>query len=365
MILEFTVRDTGIGIPPDRVTRLFKAFSQVDSSTTRKYGGTGLGLAICQRLCDLMGGAIRVESTPGAGSEFVFTIKTEPAAVGNDSGLPPLPAPLRDGGVLCIETHPVTQARLRALFEKWGAPCTIVDHAGAAVLAAAKLKRPPALVLLDSGETDAAAPLAEIASVPGARLAMFPFGQISPMAPTDGPSFASVSKPLRTTALTHAIATLFNPVAAAAAAAAKVSERPIAEEFPLEVLLAEDNAVNQKVALRFLDRLGYRADAVANGLEVLKALESRRYDLVLMDLQMPELDGIEASRQIRARFSANRQPKIIALTANAMQGDREACLAAGMDDYVTKPVKMHEIAAAIRRQFGAPAATATRPRVIG
>ena len=127
--------------------------------------------------------------------------------------------------------------------------------------------------------------------------------------------------------------------------------RPIAEEIPLSVLLAEDNAVNQKVALRFLERMGYNADAVGNGLEAVNAFQTRNYDLVLMDLQMPEMDGLEASRRIRRTLPAERQPKIIALTANAMQGDREICLDAGMDDYISKPVKMHEIVAAIRRQF--------------
>jgi PAS domain S-box-containing protein len=362
-MLEFTVRDTGIGIPADRVGRLFKAFSQVDSSTTRKYGGTGLGLAICQRLCELMGGAIRVQSASGTGSEFIFTIQTESAPVFADLGLPPLPAALRDAGVLCIEPQPVTQARLAVLFEKWGAPCTVV--AGVEAALAAARARPPGLLLFDGGETGQPSVLPALAPIACPRLIMFPFGQLPPTAPDEVHPVASVSKPLRTTALTHAIATIFNPVAAAAAAAAKKADRPIAEEFPLEVLLAEDNAVNQKVALRFLERLGYRADAVANGLEVLSTLESRRYDLVLMDLQMPEMDGLEASRQIRSRLPADRQPKIIALTANAMQGDRETCLAAGMDDYVTKPVKMHEIAAAIRRQFGQPAIKSGPSQVIG
>ena len=147
----------------------------------------------------------------------------------------------------------------------------------------------------------------------------------------------------------------------ALAPVAKAGERPLAAEFPLSVLLAEDNPVNQKVATRFLERLGYRADCVVNGLEAVVALNQRHYDLVFMDLQMPEMDGLEASRRIRG-LPLERQPKIVALTANAMQGDRELCLAAGMDDYVTKPVKMHEIAAAIRRQFGTPVTT---PETIG
>jgi PAS domain S-box-containing protein len=365
LILEFTIHDTGIGIPADRLDRLFKAFSQVDSSTTRKYGGTGLGLVICQRLTELMGGGIRVESAAGQGSSFIFTIQTEAAPVGSDTGLPALPAPLRQGTILCIEDHPVTQARLRTLFEKWAAPCIIVPDARAALAAAATLGTPPALLIVDGGEAGSPAPLAQLGSIHCPRLVMYPFGQTSPSAPGDGQLFASTTKPLRTASLVQAIGSLFNPNMAAAVAGSKTAERPIGEEIPLEVLLAEDNAVNQKVALRFLERLGYRADAVANGIEVLTTLERRRYDLVLMDLQMPEMDGLEASRQIRARFPVERQPKIIALTANAMQGDRELCLAAGMDDYISKPVKMHEISAAIRRQFGPASEKPAAPQMIG
>ena len=373
-LLEFTVRDTGIGIPADRVDRLFKAFSQVDSSTTRKYGGTGLGLAISQRICQLMGGAIRVESAPGTGSAFIFTLKTEPAALTPDTGLPPLPAPLRGGTVLCVEDHPLTQARLRSLFERWGTACVVVDTITAALAATAQLTRPPALLVLESDETESPSPLAALAALAAIkcpRLILFPFGQTAPTppepadraAPDDDLPFASTSKPLRTTPLVHAVISLFNP--ASATTHAKAADRPLAEEFPLDVLLAEDNAVNQKVALRFLERMGYRADAVGNGLEVLSTLGTHRYDLILMDLQMPEMDGLEATRQIRTRFPADRQPKIVALTANAMQGDREACLAAGMDDYISKPVKMHEISAAIRRQFGKRAGTRRAPQVIG
>ena len=365
IMLEFTVQDTGIGIPSDRIDRLFKAFSQVDSSTTRKYGGTGLGLAICQRLCELMGGGIHVESAPGQGSSFIFTILTEAAPVTPDNGLPALPSQLRSGTILCIEDHPVTQARLRTLFEKWGTRSVIVPDASSAIEAAAQLKQGPALVIVDGGDNEFPTPLESIGALKCPRLLIYPFGQTAPSAANDGQLFASTSKPLRTASLIQAIGSLFKPNVATAVFGTKPAERPISEEFPLEVLLAEDNAVNQKVALRFLERLGYRADAVANGLEVLTTLKARRYDLVLMDLQMPEMDGLEASRQIRARFPAERQPKIIALTANAMQGDREMCLASGMDDYISKPVKMHEISAAIRRQFGKPEEGPKLPQMIG
>ncbi|HVU32424.1 MAG TPA: ATP-binding protein [Opitutaceae bacterium] len=350
-VVEFTVRDTGIGIPADRVDRLFKAFSQIDSSTTRKYGGTGLGLAICQRLTQLMGGDIRVESSPGQGSAFIFTLRTTAATESSDPGLPAVPAALREGTVLCIEDNFVTQARLRTMFKKVDVDCIIMPDARSALTAAASLPKPPVLIVVDGGDVEGAISLESLTSVVCPRLVMFPFGQTPPEAPTEGPPLASTSKPLRTGAFFHAIASLFQPALSGAFAAPQPAERPIGDEIPLEVLLAEDNPVNQKVALRFLERLGYRADAVANGLEAVTAVENRRYDLVLMDLQMPEMDGFEATRQIRTRLSAERQPKIVALTANAMQGDRDMCLAAGMDDYISKPVKIHEIAAAIRRHF--------------
>ncbi|MBI5692434.1 MAG: response regulator [Verrucomicrobia bacterium] len=176
---------------------------------------------------------------------------------------------------------------------------------------------------------------------------------------------ASVSKPIRSNAFYQAVVGVFHSRPDGRDRGLPAAAPPIGEEIPLEILLAEDNLVNQKVALRFLDRLGYRADAVANGLEAVTTLENRRYDLVLMDVQMPEMDGYEATRQIRSRLPAARQPKIIALTANAMQGDRELAFAAGMDDYISKPVKMHDIAAAIRRHFGKPATTSRDRQTIG
>ncbi len=356
--LEFAVRDTGIGIPPDRLNRLFKAFSQVDSSTTRKYGGTGLGLAISQRLSTLLGGIIRVESTVGAGSSFIFTIETEAAA------LPPETPPsaglraLRDRIVLCVEDHPTTGRRLRGLLEPLGVRLVLARDATEAMVMAKNLPQPPALVVIDGDETSGHSPLETLSALRAPRLLMLPFGQTPPVPPADMLPFGTVFKPFKNSSFLHALSVLFNagpaPVSFSGSSSAFV--RRVADEFPLDILLAEDNAVNQKVAIRFLDRLGYRADAVGNGLEVLSTLENRFYDLVLMDLQMPEMDGLEASREIRKRFPADRQPKIVALTANAMQGDRELCLKAGMDDYVSKPVKLHEIEAAIRRLFSRSAA---------
>jgi PAS domain S-box-containing protein len=361
--LEFAVRDTGIGIPADRLDRLFKAFSQVDSSTTRRFGGTGLGLVICQRLAQLMGGDIRVESTPGVGSAFIFTITTETAALNNAAlpSLPPLPAALQSAPVLIVEPHPLARAHLRHCFERWGATCLTASDATGAISLSANLPVQPGLLVVTGGETGDPGATDLLAALVCPRLAIFPFGQTAPAAPANFlASFGALPKPVKHAALYQAVVSMFEGVGRTVSPFAKTTERPLADEFPLSVLLAEDNPVNQKVATRFLERLGYRSDCVVNGLEALEALNSRHYDLVLMDLQMPEMDGLEASRHIR-KMRLERQPKIIALTANAMQGDRDLCLSAGMDDYVTKPVKIHEIAAAIRRQFEPAAA----PQTIG
>ncbi len=353
MRLEITVQDTGIGIPPDRIDRLFKAFSQVDSSTTRKYGGTGLGLAICQRLCQLMNGDIRVESALGKGSTFTIAIMTDAAQRPAEVTAPSFSGvELKGAMALCIEDNPITRARLRTLFDSLGATCVFANEPESAVEIASNLPNPPAIVILDLPEFESQRALDLTAEIKSPRLILFRLGQTPPAAPKDGLPYATVSKPIKTVSFLQALALLGNRSGnGGIVVQTRHEDRPIAEEIPLTVLLAEDNAVNQKVALRFLERMGYSADAVGNGLEVLQAFQNRNYDLVLMDLQMPEMDGLEASRRIRRTLPADRQPKIIALTANAMQGDREICLDAGMDDYISKPVKLHEIVAAIRRQF--------------
>ena len=360
--LEFAVRDTGIGIPPERMIRLFKAFSQVDSSTTRRYGGTGLGLAICERLCQLMGGSIRAESETGKGSTFIFTIETEkaePAADADEAAA--IPPSLRGASVLCVEDNPTTQRRLKATLEAWGLRAAIAPDAESALRLAANMPAQPALLLVDQGPNTGASPLQALTAIPCPALALVPTGR-SPVRPAGVRRFGSVTKPLKSSALLQAIVRLFQPEGESPAPVLAVEPARLAEEIPLKVLLAEDNAVNQKVAVGLLNRLGYRTDVVANGLLAIAALQKQRYDVVFMDLQMPYMDGLEASRQIRREFPPARQPKIVAITANAMQGDRDLCVVAGMDDYIAKPVKLNEIAAVIRRLFPKPQSAAPQVR---
>jgi CheY-like chemotaxis protein len=312
-----------------------------------------------------MGGDIRVESGRGQGTSCIFTIETTAAPANSSSGLSTTPEPLRGGWVLCVEDHPVTQARLKVLVENWGIECVVVSDASAALELVRHRPRPPALLVVDVAESiDAPSPLESLSSIKCPCMLLAPFGQTPPPIAADGQPCANTTKPIRSISFILGVVGLFQSVARGANGGSSMPERPIAEDIPLEVLLAEDNAVNQKVALRFLERLGYRADAVANGLEAVTTLQNRHYDLVLMDLQMPDMDGFEATRQIRRRLPSTRQPKIVALTANAMQGDRELCVASGMDDYISQPVKMHEIAEAIRRHFGKSAETSPAPQLI-
>jgi PAS domain S-box-containing protein len=356
--LEFTVRDTGMGIPAERLHRLFKAFSQVDSSTTRRFGGTGMGLAICERLCVLMGGGIRVESTEGEGSAFIFTLLTDPTEIPADYDFsPPLPGELAEAPVVLVGLHPLNERRLLGMFESWGATCFAASSAAAAADLIAGAECKPGLLVWDcplGGEIPEEGPLGT-AICP--RLWLVPVGH-SPMHRTAVPKVETAAKPMKTHAVMQAVTSLFSAAAATSASAATPGEPaaslPLGEHIPLRIVLAEDNPVNQKVALGLLARLGYRADVVTNGRAAADLALSGQYDLVLMDLQMPEMDGLDASREIRRKLPAGTGPKIIALTANAMTGDKELCRAAGMDDYIAKPVKLTDMAAAIRRQFSAP-----------
>ena len=356
--LTFSVRDTGIGIPKDRIDRLFQSFSQVDASTTRRYGGTGLGLAISQRLTELMGGRIHVTSEVGVGSEFTFTIRVpvaeSPVRTRRDlSGVQPS---LSGRRVLVVDDNATNRRILTAHLEGWGmqpratgSPLEALDWVRA--------REPFELGVLDMHmpEMDGLAlarAIREVASATALPLILFTsLGRRE--ADAEGGGFAAyLNKPIKPSQLFDALVSVLPEAAVDAPQPRVVPRRELDPEMgrrhPLRVLLAEDNVVNQKLALRLLEQMGYRADLAANGLEAIDAVDRQTYDVVLMDVQMPEMDGFEASREINRRWPADR-PRIVAMTANAMQGDRELCEAAGMDDYVAKPIRIEELVAALER----------------
>src|SRR5581483_11148440 len=356
--LTFTVRDTGIGIPADRLDRLFQSFSQVDASTTRRYGGTGLGLAISQRLARLTCGTITVRSEPGAGSEFSFTIPAQagevPERAHRDlSGEQPV---LRGKRVLVVDDNATNRRIATVHLDTWGMRARATESPLEA-LEWLKGGEGFDLAILDMHmpEMDGVSLARAIRSLPAAAglpLILFTsLGRREAHAEDEG--FAAyLHKPIKPSQLFDALASVLADqpvhVAARAPGTGPVIDPELAERHPLRILLAEDNVVNQKVALRLLAQMGYRADVAANGLEAIEAVARQTYDVVLMDVQMPELDGFEASREIN-RCWREARPRIVAMTANAMQGDRELCAAAGMDDYVAKPIRIEELVAALRR----------------
>ncbi len=361
-VLHFSVRDTGLGLPPDRMHRLFQSFSQVDASTARKYGGTGLGLAISKRLAELMGGTMWAESegVPGRGSTFHCTIQAEPApqlmAVHRDlAGAQSQLAGLR---LLIVDDNATNRRILTLQTQKWGLLPRDTESARQALEWVARGDPFDAVILdMHMPEMDGLALAAELRKLrPAAALPLVLFTSLGRReASADGLEFAAhLTKPLKPSQLFDMLNNLFaarlsgpaRPAAPAKAAAPEYDAR-LAERHPLRILLAEDNAVNQKLALRLLGQMGYRADVAGNGLEAIEAVERQPYDVVLMDVQMPEMDGLEASRQITRRWPRGERPRLIAMTANAMAGDREMCLAAGMDDYLTKPIRVGELVAAL------------------
>ncbi len=367
--VHFTVRDTGIGIPPDRFDRLFKSFSQADAATTRRYGGTGLGLAICQRLCELMGGRIWAESEVGKGSTFHVTIVAEavPAPVRAlwQSGHPQL----RGRRALIVDDNRTNRRILKLQTERWGMHAR-ETHSPLEALEWIRRGDPYDVALLDyqMPDMDGIALAGEMRALRGAEalalILLSSIGQSLPAAHREAGFAAVLSKPLKLSLLHDRLLEIFGESRELPApTVCEASREAVTPTIPLRILLAEDNAINQKVALRLLERLGYQADVVANGHEVLDRLDRASYDVVLMDVQMPGMDGLEASRAICARRPPRQRPRIIAMTAEAMEGDRERCLAAGMDDYVVKPVSLDGLRRALgqcrpltteRRSEGAP-----------
>jgi CheY-like chemotaxis protein/HPt (histidine-containing phosphotransfer) domain-containing protein len=351
--LHFAIRDTGIGIAEDRLSRLFESFSQLDASTTRRYGGTGLGLAISKRLAELMGGTIWVESRVGEGSAFHFTIEAEEApapAPAHERGAPPQ---LQGRRILIVDDNPTNRHILRRQAESWGMQVRETAYPAQAM---EWIRRgdPFDLAILDMQmpDIDGVTLAAEIRRFHDAHslpLVMLTSLGSREEVPGSMEFAACLTKPVKPSQLYDTLMNVFGTAPALMQAPGPRERRDgqLAERLPLRILVAEDNIVNQQLAVLLLKKIGYRADVAANGLEVLEALGRETYDVVIMDVQMPEMDGLEATRRIHQRWPAGRRPHIIAATANAMQEEREACLAAGMDAYLSKPIRLEYLVTAL------------------
>jgi two-component system, sensor histidine kinase and response regulator len=347
--VRFEVVDTGIGITAEAQARLFQPFVQADTSTTRQYGGTGLGLAISHRLTEAMRGTIGVRSEPGRGSTFWFTV---PFAT---TGAPPSVAPLRARRVLVVDGQEVVRAAVVAQLQGWN---VAADEAADGVAAMDRLRaeaergRRYDVALVGRAEAGALAQAVALdPTLAGmAIVGLSPWGQRTPI--TGAGIAGTLTKPVRPSQLREALLRALDADGVPARGAA-TTPTPAAAAGPvrsLHILVAEDNVVNQRLAARMLEKAGHRADLVGNGQDAVAAIGRACYDLVLMDCQMPQLDGFEATRAIRvAEAGSDRHVPIVALTANAMEGDRERCVAAGMDDYLSKPFTKQALAAVLER----------------
>jgi CheY-like chemotaxis protein len=340
------------------MSRLFQSFSQADSSTTRKFGGTGLGLAISKRLAEMMGGEMHVKSEGiGKGSTFIFSIKAEPTQIQErklERELKGIQSLLQGKHVLIVDDNATNRRILALQTEKWG-------------MSPRATERPQeALDWIRNGQTfDLAILDLQMPEIDGITLTRdirklrdektLPIILLTSLGRreigADDLEFAAyLTKPLKPSALYDALTNLFAGTVSAphVDSARPVLDPELGRRHPLRILLAEDNAVNQKLALRLLDQMGYRADVASNGLEAIESIERQTYDVILMDVQMPEMDGLEATRQIVAKWPTNH-PRIIGLTANALEGDREKCIEAGMQDYISKPIRVEELISALER----------------
>jgi CheY-like chemotaxis protein/HPt (histidine-containing phosphotransfer) domain-containing protein len=336
-----SVRDTGIGISPERLRSLFQPFTQGDVSTTRKFGGTGLGLAICRKLAAAMNGRTWAESKEGEGSTFYFSFRARPQRDASEQRL----VDLAGKRIVLVSNRPDVLTSME------GAAVPL------SVLPACYPSPGPALPLLREAKIDAlvadaalgANALDTLVEAAKGRVPLVLLTRASARDRVDDRRFASsLHLPVRRADLRRALQNAFGE-RTTRSDPPSIQIVAVAMEMPLRVLVAEDNPVNQRVALMLLTRMGYRPDVAGNGAEVLEAVRARPYDLVLMDVRMPEMDGITATKRIRAELPPERQPHIVAMTANAMAEDREACRAAGMDDFLSKPIRVAELTRVLRR----------------
>ena len=352
--LLFTVVDTGIGIPINRRNRLFQPFSQIDASTTRRFGGTGLGLAISKRLCNLMGGNMWFKSEEGKGSAFSFTITFKLDGEREFSGLDL--TGFEGKWVLIVDDNLSNQRNLSGLVTNWQMT-TATASSGKEALELMEDDRPFDLAIIDQfmPEMDGLTLISKIRRLNGhadfSIILLTPVGKRAVLQDTERLNISSVvTKPIKHSALYNAIIKEFNPLSdmlKLRRSASPIFADKSAAKRPLNILLAEDNLVNQKVAILLLRRMGYSADLVSNGLEAIEALERKHYDVILMDMHMPELNGLDATQKIRREFVEESQPHIIAMTAAITKKDRDACFGAGMNDFVNKPVRVDELAKAL------------------
>lgn len=356
--LHFSVSDTGIGIPADRMDRLFQSFSQVDSSTTRRYGGTGLGLVISKRLCEQMGGNIWVESELGRGSVFHFTIKTQAATVPIPAYSQKVQPDLSGKRLLIVDDNDTNQTVLSVYTKSWGMIPYITGSPQDVLNWLREGERFDVAILdTDITESEDIDLLGEMDRIIGKTtmpiIRLIPHGSIAIKGDKEQ-WFARLFKPVKAAQLYDVLLkTIYDPksVALQDKTGEGQSRYELASRLPLRILLAEDNAVNQKLVLRMLERAGYRADVAGNGSEVLQALERQEYDVILMDVHMPEMDGMEATRHVHELYLGKTAPRIIAMTANAMPEDRENCFSAGMDGYLSKPIRENDLIDALVEHF--------------
>jgi PAS domain S-box-containing protein len=357
-----SVRDTGIGIPADRLDRLFLSFSQVDASTTRQFGGTGLGLAISKRLVELMGGEVGVESTPGEGSTFRFTIRVVAGEATRRTFLSGVAPELNDRRVLLVDDNATNRRILEQHLRGWGMhACVAKSGTEALELIEREAAFDCAMFDMQMPGMDGEALAAAWRARPGALVP--PLILVTSMGKRGSGGekqfVAVLSKPVKPSLLYDTLVSTFTGTSQRRPrSVARTIDHNTATRRPLRILLVEDNPVNQLVATRMCEKLGYRVEVAGNGLEALAAVNHIPYDTVLMDVHMPEMDGLEATARIRAAIPAERRPWIIAMTASAMETDRQACFAAGMDDYTPKPVTMDSLEGALMRAWESKGASA-------
>jgi len=351
--LHFSIRDTGIGISPEELQTLFQPFSQADGSNTRKYGGTGLGLAISKRLCELMGGEIWVDSEKHVGSTFHFTLIAPVSQLSRRTAASRL-ALFRGKKALVVDDSETSRTVLQNHLKALGLSCTAVATAEEALADLQTNASHYDIALIDSllPSTDGAALAGlvceKVSDLPIVLLA--PVGEMGLRTRAEQAGVRAVLyKPVKPNDLQQALVKALHQPSLAPQKPPEAVDHFIAGERPLRILLAEDNVVNQKVALRMLARLGFEADVVVNGIEAVAAAQSEAYDVILMDVQMPEMDGLEATRRIRADQSLSHRPVIIAMTASAMHADEEKCIAAGMDDFIPKPTRLEDLSDKLKR----------------